>query len=293
MGAGFRYFLREVSQSLKRNLMLNFSSISTVMVLIFQLGVFILLFFNLNNLTAEAKGKLQLTAVLTDNLSLERAGQLKQRVMKHPDVEMVRYVSKEMAFDRLRNRLEGRVDISTLEENPLPDTLVVEMKDPSKINDIAQEIKKYPGIEDVRFGDAQVVDMIIRLSRRVYTVGAVILVMLLVSAVFLIANTIRLTVFSRRREIAIMELVGATQWFIRGPFIVEGLLHGVFGAGIAILLVNALYEAGAGWVTANMSFIPVIPPGQVLFQLSLGLLGAGMLVGGLASYFSVNRYLKV
>lgn len=293
MGSSARYFLREVAQSFKRNVLLNFSSISTVMVLIFQLGFFILIVANINYLTSIVMGKLQVTAILSPQLSLEKAGQLKARIMKNPKVTSVHYVSKTQAFQRLKSNLSGKVDLNNLTRNPLPDTLVIELSDASSLKEIAEEVGKYPGIDSVRYGDAKLIDKLIRLSGRIYLIGVIIIGMLLISAVFLIANTIRLTVFSRRKEIAIMELVGAAHWFIRGPFIVEGLIHGLMGSGIAILLLNLLYNSGAEWILEDMPFLPVIPPGAISLDVSLSLLVVGILVGGLSSYFSVSKYLKI
>jgi len=293
MEAGARYFFREVTQSFKRNLLLNLSSISTVMVLTFQLGFFILLIANINNFTSIALDKLQITVFLSPRLSLEKAGKLKHRIMKHPDVEAARYISKEKALRRLKERMKGKIDLKTITRNPLPDSIELELKDPDKIEEVAEEIKKYPGVDGVQYGDKSLTDKLIKLSNRIYTVGIAIISMLLVSAVFLIFNTIKLTVYSRRREIEIMELVGAARWFIRGPFLTEGLIHGLFGSCISIILLNALYSVVVGWVIEDLPFIPILPPGQAILDLSLFLLAVGIIVGSVSSYVAVNRYLKI
>ncbi len=287
-----RYFLREVAQSFKRNILLNLSSVSTVMVLIFQLGFFIFLVGNINYFSEYAMEKLQMTVVLIPDYPLEKAGQLKFRIMKHPDVSIARYMSKEKALESMRERMGG-VGMQDIGKNPLPDTLIVEFKNPEKIREVSEEIKSYPGVSDIRIGKVEVIDQLINLSYRIYLMGVVIIGMLLVSAVFLISNTIRLTVFSRRREIEIMELVGANQWFIRGPFIVEGLIQGLLGAGIAVIILNSVYFYGVQWLNEGLPFMPLLPPGAILFSMSLSLLGAGALVGVAASYFSVNKYLKI
>jgi cell division transport system permease protein len=262
------------------------------MVLSFQLGFFMLLVANINHMAAAAMGKLQLTAVLSAQAGPDKAGVLKQRLLKDPRVERVQYVPKDLAFQRLKVRLGGRVDLNNLTRNPLPDTLIIDLKDPKKIREAAEDFKKYPGIETFRYGDDKLIDRLLKLSQRIYTTGIVVIAMLLISAVILIANTIRLTVFSRRKEIEIMELVGAARWFIRGPFITEGVIHGLVGSGLAIILLNYLYSAGAGWIIQDMPFIPVMPPGLILPDASLSILAVGIIVGGSASFFSVNKYLK-
>lgn len=290
---GFKFFLRELSQSLKRNILLNIASISTVMVLTFQLGFFMLAIANLDNFTHKAMEKLKITVILSPTLSLEKAGKLKYRILKHPLVSSARYISKEKAFARLKKRLKGKIDLETLSQNPLPDTIELELKNPEKIKELAEEIRKYPGVDGVRYGDKRLIHRLIKLSERIYIIGIFVIGMLLLSSVFLISNTIKLTVFSRRKEIEIMELVGASQWFIRGPFIAEGLIHGVVGSGIAIVLLNILYSVGVNWVVEDLPFLPVLRPAEVLWDLDIFLLGVGILVGVLSSYFSVNKYLKV
>jgi cell division transport system permease protein len=293
MKANPRYFLREISQNFRRNLMLNIASIVTVMVLIFQLGFFVLVISNINNFSSVALSKLQLTVVLEPDLSMEKIAALKGRILKHPEADMVRFISKAEAFERLKTRMGGRISLDNLSRNPLPDTVEVELVNPEKIDKVAEDFRSHPGVEDIRYGDQGLVLKMINLSHRIYFVGMIVIIMLVISAVFLISNTIRLTVYSRRKEIAIMELVGAHHWFIRGPFIFEGLIHGIMGAGIAIIMLNYVYTAGTRWLVEGMGFIPIIMPEQVLLNLSLLLLGAGILVGTGSSFFSVNKYLKI
>lgn len=295
MGSNLPFFFREVSQSLRRNIMLNIASTATVFVLTVLLGFFMLSIDNINHISQEIMKTLHIRVVLEDNLSLEKAGQLKQRILKNPDVEMVRYISREQGFEQLKKTLKDKVDLRNLTTNPLPNVLEVQVKDSDKILDVVNEIKKYPGIEKdgVKFGDKKVIDSLVRLSRFLYVSGIIVLGVLLLSSMFLISNTIRLTVFSRRKEIAIMELVGAAQWFIRGPFLIEGLLHGVVGSGIAIILLNIFYTWFTQWIFEYLKFVPIRSSMEVLPNVSLILLAVGMIVGSVSSYFSVNKYLKI
>ncbi len=287
------YFYREVIQSLKRNVLLNVASTSTVMILTFILGFFILMISNINNWTDKAVETLIIRVEVSDNQSLEKIGKLKYRIMKHPEVKVARYVSKEAGLKKMRARYGDKFKLDSLPGNPLPNTIEVEVKDPEKISGIAREIRKYPGVVNTIPGERELVDVVIRVSSFVYVLGIFIIILLLFSAIFLIGNTIRLTVFARRKEISIMELVGASQWYIRGPFVIEGLIHGIVGSGIAVIVLNLFYFWGAGWVTENLKFLPICPPGDVLVSLSFTLLGVGIVVGATASYLSVNRYLKV
>jgi cell division transport system permease protein len=293
MKGNIPFFWRETILSLKRNLLLNIASASTVMVLTFILGFFILMVVNINNITNQAMSSLRIKAELSEQLNLNKIGQLKVRILKNPSVESAAYISKEAGFKKLKEKLKGKVDLDNLTRNPIPNVIEIKVGKPENIFPVADEVRKYPGIVTVTFGEGKLIDNLIRLSRFIYISGIIIILLLLISAVFLISNTIRLTVFSRRREIAIMELVGASRWFIRGPFIIEGLLHGVVGSGIAVILLNPLYFWCAKGILQQMSFIPIRPPGEVLLELNLLLVGTGILVATIASHLSVNRYLKL
>lgn len=293
MGFYLPFFLREVYQSLRRNVLLNIASVSTVLVLTFILGFFALLIDNIDFMMDEAKKKLVIRVVLSDQLSLKKAGQLKHRIMKHPGVESARYIGKEQGFQQLRKKLGETIEMESVTRNPIPNVIDVEPKDPEHIPQICKDVEKYPGVTKVIPGKKEVVEAVIKLSHFIYNAGVVIIALLLISAIFLIANTIRLTVFSRRKEIAIMELVGASHWFIRGPFIMEGLIHGIAGSGLAVLLLNLLYRWGFQGVQKYLRVLPVLPPSHALLGISLWLLFIGICVGSLASFISVNKYLKV
>lgn len=293
MGFHLPYFVREVLQNLKRNLLLNIITISTVLVLIFMLGFFMLFVENVDSMTQQVLKNLQITVELSDQLDLTRAGQLKFRIMKLPGVEAARYISKEEGFKRLQEKLKDKVALENLTRNPLPNIIEVDLEDPDYIFGTAAEIRKYPGVANVKYGDKEIINNVIRLSRVIFGAGIAVIVLLFVSAVFLIGNTIRLAVFSRRKEIAIMELVGAAHWFIRGPFVLEGIIHGFIGSALAVLFLNLTYY----WVFIRMSIylsiLPIIPPNELLPLISVQLILAGSAVGCLTSLLAVNRYLKI
>ncbi|MCE1247581.1 MAG: permease-like cell division protein FtsX [Firmicutes bacterium] len=293
MKGNIPFFWRETILSLKRNMLLNIASASTVMVLTFILGFFILIVVNINNITSQAMSTLKVKAILSDQLSLNKVGQLKVRILKIPSVESVVYISREEGLKKLKEKFKGKVDLENVPKTTLPNILEIKVDKPEHMFTVADEIEKYPGIVKANFVEGKLIDNLIRLSRFIYISGIIIIIVLLISAVFLIGNTIRLTVFSRRKEIAIMELVGASRWFIRGPFIIEGLLHGVVGSGIAVLLLNPLYFWCAKGILQQMSFIPIRPPGEVLLELNLLLIGTGILVATMASNIAVNKHLKI
>ncbi|MFP4498529.1 MAG: permease-like cell division protein FtsX [Vulcanimicrobiota bacterium] len=293
MSANHKYFFREVNQNFKRNVMLHISSIATVMVLIFQLGFFGLITSNLNNFSQSIMEKFNVTVVIVPDYNIEKIGQLKARILKHPNIEIARFIHRDVAYKKLKESLGTSIEMENLTNNPLPHTLELDLKEPRKIKELSEEVSKYPGVEEIRYGNVELVEKLIKLSNRIKIIGMVIIIILGISSVFLIANTIKLTVFSRRKEIAIMELVGASHLFIQGPFIVEGLAHGVLGSTIAIVLLNFIYSGFYSVISKDMPFIPVIPPELIAVKTSMYLLSAGILVSGVSSYISVNKYLKL
>lgn len=293
MASNLPFFIREVSQSLRRNILINVASTATVLILIFILGFFISFISNVNHIVNFARAELHIKVVLPDSLNLKQVGNLKHRILKDPDVESASFVSREQAFRKLKNQLKNEVDLQAYTRNPLPQTIEVKLKDTARTVEVAERMKKYNGVSEVRYGDIKIIDSFIRLSRFVFFGGLILILFLLVSAIFLIGNTIRLTVHSRRKEIAIMELVGADTWFIRGPFLIEGLIHGILGSGLAILFLNYFYMWAVGWMKNYMRFMPIKPPAEVLPELSIFLLLTGIIIGGLSSYISVNKYLRI
>ncbi|MGB4171598.1 MAG: FtsX-like permease family protein, partial [bacterium] len=138
-----------------------------------------------------------------------------------------------------------------------------------------------------------VVERLFSLTRSIRIAGLVLVVLLLMATVFLISNTIRLTVFARRREIGIMKLVGATDWFIRWPFILEGILLGVLGTLVSVLILRRLYDWVVASIYSSLPFIPVIPPEGIMQPLILLLFGLGFFVGAFGSLVSLRRFLRV
>ena len=153
---------------------------------------------------------------------------------------------------------------------------------------------KLAGIDHVATVDygREEAQKLMKLNHVVRIVGLVILVMLLASTLLIISNTIRLTVFARRKEIDIMQLVGAADWFIRWPFILEGITQGMVGAALAALLIDVSYRMVVPQLQRSISFLPILLPTQIMPFINVGLITMGCLVGALGSFISVNRYLK-
>ena len=223
--ATIKYVFREARISLVRNRLLSLATATTVSICIFILGMAILLFMNSGELIEKLESDVEIVAFLDEDLTLRERNQLEERLKKHPGVLSVSFVSRDKALASLEKKLgQGEYDLlETLEgNNPLPDSFRIKGKNPREVEQLAKELSKMHGISKLRYGQ-EVVRQLFAATRWIRIISVFIVVFLGAAAIFLVATTIRLTIFSRRKEIYIMKLVGATNRFIRAPFFLEGM----------------------------------------------------------------------
>ncbi len=191
----------------------------------------------------------------------------------------------------MRERLRGQIDTSLLTSNPLPDALRVRVVEPAEVRGVAAAIRRLPNVAHVEYAQ-DAVERVLAVSAVLGRIGLAIVALLVVTAAIIISNTIRLTVFARRREIAIMHLVGASGAYIRWPFIFEGVVAGVLGSALAVVLLDVARFRFLPKLFAALPFLPLhaVAINEGLFALEL--LGVGAAVGLVASWFSVGRYLR-
>ncbi|HKM39069.1 MAG TPA: permease-like cell division protein FtsX [bacterium] len=290
----WEFYLREAGRSLIRNRFMTLASISTVALSLLILGVFLLGAINLNHIASTLESQVEVSAYLEDELEKEETRAIKERVQGLAGVREVNFVSKEEALTRLKEQFGERQDLlaSVEENNPLRNALEVRAETPDDVKSVVAELKKLPGVAKVSFKE-EIIERLFALTKAIRLAGLAVVILLVGATIFLISNTIRLTVFARRREINIMKLVGATDWFIRWPFVLEGLCLGVLGSIPALLLVVRFYHWLAASVYETLPFIPLLHPGSVLNRLQLLLLGIGIIVGTLGSTISMRRFLRV
>lgn len=289
----FGYFFQSAGSSLIRNSWMTLASIGTVAVALLVLGVFMLLAVNIGAMAAQVEEQVELTAYLADLSSQERA-RLENELKAIPGVAAVTFVSREEAWQRLlewygedRNFLAGWE-----EDNPLREAFEVRADSAFRIADIAKAVAEVRGVEEVVYG-REIVEQLLSITRAVRLVGIGLMAGLALAATFIIANTIRITVFARRREISIMRYVGATAWFVRWPFVIEGLALGIIGAILASSVLAWGYYFAVRSLAAAIPFWPFVAPWPLLQRLALALLGLGALIGVAGSGMSVRRYLDV
>lgn len=287
------YFADSAGKSMLRNSWMTLASIGTVAVSLLVLGVFLLVAVNVNTIAAQVESQVELTAYIDDSSPNERQV-LEAQITAISGVTTVTFVSRETAWKRLlewygddRGFLEGWE-----EENPLRESYEIRSDSSFKVAEIAESVSGLSGVQEVLYG-REIVDKLLAITRMIRIVGIILMAGLALAAMFIIANTIRITVFARRREIAIMRFVGATDWFIRWPFIIEGLALGVVGAVFAASVLAWGYYLAVRSLVTVMPFWPLVPPWPLLQHLGLLLLALGAVIGVCGSGVSLRRYLDV
>jgi cell division transport system permease protein len=294
------FFIREAMRSLRRNAAPSFAAVATVLVTILLLGVFIPIVQATTQATNEVRGRLLLNVYLKTDVTDQDVERVRRLVTEQtPNVKNVQYVSKTDAYREQKRRNPTAYEL--LGRNPLPDTLRITPADPSKIGQIRDALTPLtpsgarttidPAIDEVR-NRREDTDKIIRGTNVVKLTMVLLATLLVAASVLLVANTIRLSVFSRRREIEVMKLVGATDWFIRWPFVIEGVLVGALGGVFAILLLGVAKVAFIDPLTS--SFALIAAPDTLHFPILVAiLLAASVGVSALGSGISLRRFLRV
>jgi len=290
----FEYFIKEAVGSLKRNRLMSLASISTVSLSLLILGMFLVMVLNLNNMASNLESQVQISVYLNEGLSDMEIREVGTRITKLAGVNQVIFINKEEALNRFKQRLgEQQSILKALDgNNPLPNAFEVKMDKPEGVKPVAQAIAQFKGVENAKFGQ-EVVEQLFALTKMVRIFGVVLIGFLALAALFIISNTIRLTVFARRKEIGIMKYVGATDWFIRWPFLIEGMILGFGGALVAVVLLNQLYGALIKQVYESLAFLPLIPQYPFITTISIVLMLVGTLIGALGSNISLRKFMQV
>lgn len=289
----FGYFLSETVTNLRRNLLMTIAAISTVAISLLLLGGVQILGMMVNNVTLDWESKVEVSAFLRSNASPGEIQALETELGEMPEVEFVTFVSKEEAFEEFKQMYPDKPQFyESIPEDSLPAPLRIKLTDADYTEAVASRISGAPAIDEVEFG-GDFVRKLLQVNAVLRTITFGMSLILLVAAAALIANTIRLAIYARREEIGIMKLVGATNWFIRIPF----LLEGVFAALVGALVAAAIVVAAQLLVFSRIGELPLF---QQAFNFSsgeiftvLGLVGGvGVLIGLLGSGMALRRFLE-
>ena len=288
------YFVKETYKSIRRNGFMSFASISTVAVSLLVLGMFLMIFLNTNNLAQYLESQVQVSVYMQDSATEKELASVKEKLAKMPGVVKVTQVSKTQALERFKKRLGDQEQLlhSLGKENPFPNSFEIQVDNPERIKVLTPQIGQLPKVETAKFGQ-EVVEHLFQLTKILRFGGIILVVFLAMATLFIISNTIRLTVFARRKEVIIMKYVGATDWFIRWPFLLEGMTLGFCGAVVASLFINSIYSGLLERIHATLAFLPLLPTYPLLLYVDVFLLVAGTGIGALGSYISLRKFLQV
>lgn len=296
--------LREGSRSVFRNGWMSFASASAISISLFILGVFLLLTLNVNQWARDVENQVEISIFLELDTTPEQINLLHAELAAMEEVSKVRFIPKDEGLELLKERMgeEGELLLEGFEgdENPLPDAFAIEVYEPRQVSQAAEKIKEIdearaePLIWRINYGKGTV-EMLFKITDIVRLVGLVLVVGLAFTAMFLIANTIKLTIVARRREIGIMKLVGATNSFIRWPFFVEGALLGLIGSLIPVVVLLIGYDqlVKASKLDLTVLLIQMIPLKEIAPIVTGLLVGIGLVIGIWGSLISIHKFLKV
>jgi len=288
------YYWVEAFKSLYRNSWLSLAAVGTIIISLFILGSSVLLVLNVNHLADRVESGVEISVFVQESVSGEELVDLGEQIKFLGGVESVNFISRERALEEMKESFGERQDAlaGLEEENTLPDSYRVKALSTDLVPSVAKKIEDLHGVEGVRYGHG-VVEKLLVLSQWVRTMGLAIVVLLGVAAVFLIATTIRLSVYARRQEIGIMRILGATNWFIRMPFMLEGMLLGLLGGLVTSGVIYLGYSTLVLRVNETLSFIQLINQPQIINYTLLGITALGLLLGILGSAISVRKFLKI
>ncbi|GAB4280814.1 MAG: permease-like cell division protein FtsX [Coriobacteriia bacterium] len=298
------YFFSEAASSFRRNWVMSLGAVITIFFSLLLVGTFVVTGLVINSVVESVEQKVQVTIFLKDGYAPEDLEALQSDLAADPRVKSVVYVSKEEALERFKEQTaESPEIVEQLSGNPLPASLELELVDPEQVHEVVADIKAHPNFpnlianpddpeKDLKYGQ-DIVDKLFSLTQAIRVILVILVALLAFVSMIFISNTIRLAIYARRKEIGIMRLVGASNWFIRTPFLLEGVMQGLIGAILAVGIIIAVRAWAVPWLAENLPFLPIDLSAGVTVQISLILLAFGVLIGIVGSGFALRRYLRV
>jgi len=287
------FYFREALLSFRRSALMSMATILSITTILIIVGMFLLIYINSSLFLKNLESQLEIVVYLEDNISKAELNNLKSNITSIDGIKEVKFLSKEEAYQRLSKDLGEQKDIlSAIEVNPLPASFEIQIKDPKMIEQIANQIAKFEKVEEVEYG-RETAERLLNFTYLFRRAGILLLALLIFASILIISNIIKITVYARRNEIEIMSLAGATSWFIKWPFIIEGFLQGLISAILSIIILYNFYFFAINKVHQAIPFLPLVVDIVDLLPIGIAIILLGSLVGILGSMFSVGKYLDV
>lgn len=293
-GSSLGYLTKEGFRNVWLNRLMSVASISVLLACLVMMGIAFMLVMNMQQVITNIEDANVIVAFVDDGADQAKLDQVKFDLMKIENVKDCEFVDKEKAFKEQKDNLGGDSSLFEDIENPLPDSYRVVLDDLSQFDSTLKQIKKVDGIQKVR-EDRELSQQVAKIRETVTYISMGVILILLIVSLFIISNTIKITMFSRRLEIKIMKSVGATSWFIRWPFMVEGMLLGIISGGLSLGLVWGVYELVAHSMGDGFGFIMnggLVPFTDHVLTLLVAFLAVGIVTGAFGSAVSISKYLK-
>jgi len=284
-----KYLIHEGFKNVWKNWMMSAASIGVLVLCLLLTGASALLSINISNTLNAIESQNVVKVYLKNEVDSERAAQIGESIKSLDNVTSCEFYSKEQAVEKFKDTL-GKAFESMKENNPLPDSYKVTLTDIAKYNETVEQIKAIDGVDTI-VNRSELFEKLTKFDRFVSLAGMIIVLILALVSLFIISNTIRLTMYNRRFEISIMKSVGATDWFVRIPFMVEGVIIGIIAAIISSVTLKFFYDFIIQVIKKNLSFFNT-PFSDVSIPLFLSFLLAGILFGLIGGLISISKYLK-
>jgi len=286
------FYLKEALFSIKRNALVNIATIISFTTILIIVGIFLLISINMDLILDKIESQLEIIVYIEDNSTEKDLEGLRGKIEAINGISEIKYISREEAYKNLLDDLGNQKDIlAAIENNPLPDSYVVKLNESQNIESIAGSISKFNHVEEVDYGKG-IAEKLLDLSSVFRKAGIIILGFLVFSSILIISNIIKITVYTRKNEIEIMNLAGATAWFIRWPFIIAGFLQGLISAILAMIILYKAYIYAMNVIQKNIPFLVAVWDIRDLMPIGIAIVTLGSLIGIIGSLFSVGKYLN-
>jgi cell division transport system permease protein len=292
MFSNLEFFMIEAFRSFRRSALMSAVAIGTIAVTLVIFGMFLLLVVNLGNMVGSVSSSLDISAYVERDLSLEAAGAMQIEFSKIPGVEKVEFISRTEAWKKFKQDFGSTLNLQEIiDENPLPHAFSIKVRTPDLLPSVAKVASKMKNVDEVRYS-GKLIDQIRSLVDAVRISGAALVILISLATLLIVVNTVRLTVLARETEIYIMKLVGATNTFVKWPFIIEGVMIGILGGMFSFVVLKFSYDAVILRVSQALPFLPVVADQRLLTLIYAAMVVGGTALGMLGAYISVSKVLK-
>ena len=289
------YLTKEGFRNIRVNHLMSIASIAVLMSCLVMMGAAFMVIVNVNNVMSEIESQNVVMVYLKDEVQGEAITEMREKITLMQNVKKCEFVDKETAFKQQLEELDTDATYFEGVENPLPDLFKVSVSDMTKFDKTVAELKTLDGVDSVR-DNREIAQTLVKIRQTIFYVSIGVIAVLLLISLFIIANTVRITMYSRRLEINIMKSVGATNWFIRWPFMVEGMVLGAISGILSLAVVWGLYRLVQSSVSSMLAMVSrgftTVSFLDYIVYILVAFLVIGIVSGGIGSLISIQKYLK-